>query len=126
MKNVEKLVFLSPINPGVVVKSETGYASADVNVEQSLERDNKIHDARKEKSMPLDFFTLYYCGTVVSVTTTVSWTCGNSNGIFYISLNLSNRFKSGVCTHAHVPVDTYANIQIRFFVSLTKIKTSIR
>jgi len=79
-------VFLSPTNLGVVVKSETGYASSDVNVEQSLERDNRIHDARKEKSTSLDFFTLYYCETAVLVATTVSWTCGIIVTVFSISV----------------------------------------
>lgn len=45
----------------VVVKSETVYASSDVNVEQSFKRDKRMHDARKEESALLGFFgTLYY------------------------------------------------------------------
>lgn len=57
----------------IVIKSGTGYASSDVNVEQSFKRDNRIHDARKEENALLGFFgTLYYYETVVSVATTVS------------------------------------------------------
>ena len=67
-----------------VAKPETGYASSDINVEQSFERDNRnrMHDAGKEESASLDFFGIQYCcETAVSVATTVSRTRGSSNGI---------------------------------------------